>query len=522
MNPIQKAIASAAIGCALFGAAPAYAARDFTPQAGTWIVSQELNGKPGRGLAIDVQGNTFFMQVFAYEKNGDATFYAVTGQMDGNSVTAPLMRYQGGRSFGSAARDAVEDQSQGNVTVKFANGLQGTVQFPGEPEVAIQRYQVMGADFAARYWEQGRGRSFLVELPGKDQAATVLARVSIAGPGAVENSWRMRITDAASLAEQQLACEPDAMTRALRCTSAPTGAVAGDLGVQAVRLQTANADVYGTIDVVRAGVLQRFPLSGIEIGGDGGPDIAACENYGDLYVGDIPNCRPAITPSSGTWVVKDELLGKPGRGLAIDVQNGMAIAQVFNYLPNGSATFHMGSGAYQGEETKFPLNRYEGGRYLGGPAMSGRLAENTGDVSLRFAGGVSAGSGKRVSGWVSLPNEPEKQLVRLDLEPATSPAQGLLGQWLIEFTRMTGPSKHVSKHVQLTKVVGEAAVSVDDAVRCVPQADVARFFRCTWTNGDETWEGLLYQTNNDRGSRALQIRDRHGNLMGLGNVPLDD
>ena len=54
---------------------PAWAARNFTPQAGTWIVSSELNGEPGRGLAIDVQGNTFFMQVFGYEKNGEATFF---------------------------------------------------------------------------------------------------------------------------------------------------------------------------------------------------------------------------------------------------------------------------------------------------------------------------------------------------------------------------------------------------------------------------------------------------------------
>ena len=42
----------------------AWAARDFTPQAGTWVVSSEVDGKPGRGLAIDVQGNTFFMQVY--------------------------------------------------------------------------------------------------------------------------------------------------------------------------------------------------------------------------------------------------------------------------------------------------------------------------------------------------------------------------------------------------------------------------------------------------------------------------
>ena len=73
-----------------------WAARSFTPQAGTWAITEELDGKPGRGLAIDVQGNTFFMQVFGYEQNGDATFDMATGQMDGDSITVPLMQYQGG------------------------------------------------------------------------------------------------------------------------------------------------------------------------------------------------------------------------------------------------------------------------------------------------------------------------------------------------------------------------------------------------------------------------------------------
>ena len=55
------------------GMAPAWAARDFTPQAGTWVIDAELDGKPGRGLAIDVQGNTVVLQVYGYEANGAAS-----------------------------------------------------------------------------------------------------------------------------------------------------------------------------------------------------------------------------------------------------------------------------------------------------------------------------------------------------------------------------------------------------------------------------------------------------------------
>ena len=49
------------VSLVVFSCAASWAARHFTPQAGTWVISEELNGKPGRGLAIDVQGNTFFM-----------------------------------------------------------------------------------------------------------------------------------------------------------------------------------------------------------------------------------------------------------------------------------------------------------------------------------------------------------------------------------------------------------------------------------------------------------------------------
>ena len=106
--------------------------RSFTPQAGTWVVSGEVDGKPGRGLAIDVQDDTFYMQVYNYQANGDATFHTALGQLQGNTVTAPLMHYQGGRYFGSPALVAYEAGNAGNVTITFDSGLTGTVQFPGE------------------------------------------------------------------------------------------------------------------------------------------------------------------------------------------------------------------------------------------------------------------------------------------------------------------------------------------------------------------------------------------------------
>ena len=49
-------------------------AHAFVPSAGTWVVNDELNGKPGRGLAIDVQNHVLVMQMYAYEKNDQPTF----------------------------------------------------------------------------------------------------------------------------------------------------------------------------------------------------------------------------------------------------------------------------------------------------------------------------------------------------------------------------------------------------------------------------------------------------------------
>lgn len=122
----------------VWGAGAAYA---FMPQAGTWVVTSEVDGKPGRGLAIDVQNDTLLMQMYAYESTSQPTFYLAVGKVQNNAATAPLMRYTGGRFFGSNARSGVEAGSAGNMTIRFTSGTTGFVQFPNEPEKAIARFQ---------------------------------------------------------------------------------------------------------------------------------------------------------------------------------------------------------------------------------------------------------------------------------------------------------------------------------------------------------------------------------------------
>lgn len=112
----------------------------FAPQAGTWVVSSEVDGKPGRGFGIDVQNTTLVMQMYAYESSGQSTFYLVVGDVVDNKVTAPLTKYTGGRYFGSGARSGAAAGSPGNVSIRFTSGTTGFIVFPNEGEVAISRF----------------------------------------------------------------------------------------------------------------------------------------------------------------------------------------------------------------------------------------------------------------------------------------------------------------------------------------------------------------------------------------------
>lgn len=498
-----------------------WAARDFTPQAGTWVISEELNGKPGRGLAIDVQGNTFFMQVFGYEKNGEATFYTATGQMDGNAVSAPLMQYQGGRSFGSDARDAAEQGSPGQVKVSFANGLQGTVQFPGEPERAIQRFEMRSTDYLSRYWDKGRGRSFLVSTLDTNLAPAWYARMGLY-KWEQSSEWELRIGGFQSYPSQTLACKQLQGKDEYRCANSQAQSSNDqDPYIRSVALRIVNVDVVGTVEVQGQGTFQTQQLMGIATVGDPGAAITGCATSNDLYVGDFVNCRAAVTPSSGTWLVEDELTYKPGRGIAVDVQNGMAVAQVFNYLPNGAPTFHMGSGSYEGVTTHFDLNRYQGGRTLGGPQANAELAESSGDFRLQFSEpGALRPLPNRVRGRMEFPAEPNKSIVRMALESGATTAEGLLGQWWLRFNAES--AREEIKVVTLSRVEGNQALSEDGEVRC-SRSDSGAPGRagCEWNHNGLVYRAYVFQEAGNRSGSVLQLRDRHGNLMGLGDVRLE-
>ena len=116
-------------------------AHAFVPSAGTWVVNDELNGKPGRGLAIDVQNHVLVMQMYAYEKNGQPTFYMGSGNLNNNAATIALNQYQGGRYLGSGDRSGTEAGSPGAFNVRFTSSTTGFIRLPGEAEKAISRFE---------------------------------------------------------------------------------------------------------------------------------------------------------------------------------------------------------------------------------------------------------------------------------------------------------------------------------------------------------------------------------------------
>ena len=531
----------------------AHAARDFTPQAGTWIVSSELDGKPGRGLAIDVQGNTFFMQVFGYEKNGDATFYTATGQMDGNGVTAPLMRYQGGRSFGGGARDAVEDKSLGDVTVSFSNGLKGTVQFPGEPAVAIERFLVksdvpsvtnplaqLGGRDMLFFVQDDRGEVvyrwrvglFLTESNVLKLALTLRKSES----GIVDTAW-----------VQNLACRGDSVSTRLVCTPIASPSLPQDMAenvpqVEEVTLQIAGYDVAGTVAL---GGLKpaTLPFTGVNTGarfyepayweGNTSWTPVTEQNYGAAYYSSGGMCQVTcygqtytntLMPLSGTWIVEDELTGKPGRGVALDIQGSTAIAQIFNYRANGQPTFHMGSAAYLSKGVgsgatvaSIPLAEFAGGRSVGGQPQSAQLYTEAGAAALEFRAtpDPKAPTGVSQSWWTTgqlqLPGEEPVRIRRLVLDAPTSFAERMLGDWYLSYT---------DKVVRFERADGDTVTSTDGKVVCTnvtwkPGTNVG----CGEPNGNLwTWHQFAYLPDMGRGSFLIRLRDRFGNAVGLGKL----
>ena len=90
MRLFTKSITAALISCAF---SAGWAANTITPQNGNWIITNELTGKPGRGMGIDVQDGIFLMQLYNYNKDGWPWWLMRKNQLPPQAmspVTAPM------------------------------------------------------------------------------------------------------------------------------------------------------------------------------------------------------------------------------------------------------------------------------------------------------------------------------------------------------------------------------------------------------------------------------------------------
>lgn len=538
------------VSCVALPCASTWAARNFTPQSGTWVVSSEVDGKPGRGLAIDVQGNTFFMQVFGYEKNGDATFHMATGQLDGDTITAPLIRYTGGRSFGSAARDAVAEQSVGDVTVSFRNGLKGTVQFPGEPAVAIERFLIDSNEVSlvnplaqlgyrtSRVLAMDEGGAVAYDWAitmTRREDGVAMARLSQAYPMSTYLSYKPF---------QDFECYRIRSSAQLDCKAIPTKVDewpdVKTPQVDALRLWFAAEEVLGS---ARVGGDQpaNVSLMGRTRGayywtsaGLGGPNgrYRLRDSFEQSFHGasapfescmiscEITMVYSTLMPYNGTWMVEDEITGKPGRGLALDIQGETAILQVFNYRADGQPTFHMGSAGYgtRGADSRaslavIPLREYAGGKSLGGPTQPARVKAEAGDAQIEFSAAPPA---TETSWWddgkIKLPGEAPVRIRRLQMDAPASFAERMLGEWYLPF---------IGKTLKLVRADGDAVTTANGKERCtLSQGSQGTDLSCGQPQGNAwVWhQRLKIPTSFRDDDSMIRLRDRFGNAAGLGKM----
>lgn len=177
----------------------ALAVHAMAPQTGTWVVTSELDGRPGRGLAIDVQNDTVVMQMYAYESSGQPTFYLGVGTLQNDRASLPLTRYTGGRHFGSGAQSGVAAGSPGTAVLRFTSGITGFVTFPGEPEKAISRFNFGYPANAASL----RGLWSFVSF-GPQGLITDVVRLSVPGSSTSNGNGLMTTADNLFGCEQQV------------------------------------------------------------------------------------------------------------------------------------------------------------------------------------------------------------------------------------------------------------------------------------------------------------------------------
>lgn len=509
-------------GSFLLAAAGAQAAGNFTVQNGTWIVTSENNGEPGRGMAIDVQDGTLVMQVYNYEITGQPTFHLSFGAMDGNHYSGTLTRYRDGRYYGSGPRDGVEDGQAGSVQIDFDSASTGTIQFPGEQPVAIERFNfdMIPPGTLSRL---GVGEHWLLAELGDDDKPVnaMLLNTTTTGfsPGPMNVPALSSVQSMKDGTGSFTTCTYASGTQVFKCDIQFDGTP----GKRTLQWSKHLEGMSGTITSAATCNFSPCPpttttrrVVGMRLGISSGITAAISQM-------DAPSIKMVpplfyVTPDPGTWIVSSELTGKPGRGMAIDVQYDTLVMQVYNYEPSGASTFHLAVAPYAKNQATGHLKRYEGGRYFSGPAQSGHEVADVGEVKFNFT--------TPTKGTIQFPGEQAVAIERYQFG-ATKPApESLYGGWMI-----FDPAQNQLKYYDLSttwpsapdEATGTGALLsirckydvTPEAVRCRDQTPVSiDDYHFTPVNGRAIGNHDGSGSTNST-IYVLRVKDRNGNLAGL-------
>lgn len=437
MRVILNALAAAALACA--GQAT-WAANTIAPQNGNWIITSELNGKPGRGMGIDVQGGTFLMQVYDYTQTGASTFHLAMGTMDNNKVEAPLKVYKGGRYFGSGPIDGQEAGDAGNVVVTFTSRTTGTIKFPGEDAKPMERFNYEGTPEGTLSDPTYVDRWAMVELDKNNQPVNTWwadiglgtqinlsydTYATVAWPYGTSTKHTVYGSGGSLSAPVFMECDYSGANLTFVCDGnsidSNKRSTPVEMTVQRSLDQLSGTMQFGTNGDVHRIIGARITRSAYKLV-NGQPQLAT-------YF------RPDSTPEAGTWIVSSEITGKAGRGLSVDVQkpaNGadhLLFTPIYNYDRSGNATFHLAFGTHipstipTAYTPRLALNQYKGGRYFGSGDLTATFANYVGDATFQF--------GSSYRGTVQFPDEDPVDTQRYYFGLNNMSTDSLLGSWVV-------------------------------------------------------------------------------------------
>lgn len=215
-------------------------------------------------------------------------------------------------------------------------------------------------------------------------------------------------------------------------------------------------------------------------------------------------------PAGGLWGIDAETTGAPGRGIQIEVENGIVVLTYYGYRLGGSSGFLLASGPIVNNVFSADLFDYQGGTVFGGPYQPAQLIGSAGRVNISFSSGLH--------GTITLPGESPKAISKLGFGYGNNP-DSLLGTWLLTYI---GVTSIFSDKYTLTTVTGQStsngnglvtSSSGDFACENIVSGSLAGQIMCT--EGVATYDdSYFFKMSGDRGSGVGWFMGSSGTLVG--------